>query len=57
MADIVNLRAVRKTREREAKRMQGDENAAKFGLTRAERDRQTADAEKAKRALDGHERE
>ncbi|MDB6452123.1 DUF4169 family protein [Falsirhodobacter sp. 20TX0035] len=54
MGKIVNLRAVRKTRERDAKRAQGDTNAAKFGLTKAERHRQTAEAEKARRDLDGH---
>ncbi|WP_128253521.1 DUF4169 family protein [Falsirhodobacter deserti] len=57
MAQIVNLRAVRKTRERDAKRAQGDANAAKFGLTKAERHRQQAEAEKARRTLDGHERD
>ncbi len=53
---VVNLRDARKTREREAKRAQGDANAAKFGLTKAERLRQKAEADKAKRDLDGHER-
>jgi len=57
MADIVNLRAVRKTREREAKRMQGDENAARFGRTKAERDRHAAEVNLIERKLDGHERE
>lgn len=54
MADIVNLRAVRKTRERDAKRAQGDTNAAAFGRTKAERHRQKAEADKARRDLDGH---
>ncbi|MDH2325455.1 DUF4169 family protein [Cereibacter sp. SYSU M97828] len=53
---VVNLREVRKSRERDAKRAQGDANAAKFGLTKAERLRQKAEAEKARRDLDGHER-
>lgn len=57
MSEIVNLRAIRKTREREAKRMQGDTNAAKFGLTKAERLRQQAEAEKARRDLDSHKTE
>ena len=56
MSKVVNLRDARKTREREAKRAQGDANAAKFGLTKAERQRQKAEAEKARRDLDGHER-
>ena len=57
MSEIVNLRAIRKTREREAKRTQGDTNAAKFGLTKAERLRQQAEAEKARRDLDSHKTE
>ena len=57
MASVVNLRAVRKSREREDKRAQGDANAAKFGRTKAEREEQAARADKARRDLDGHERE
>ena len=45
MAEIVNLRAKRKEAARKAARAKGDENAAKFGRTKAERD------------LDGHRRE
>lgn len=57
MAEIVNLRAVRKARDRQAARAKGDENAAKFGRSKAERDLEKAQAEKARRDLDGHERE
>ncbi len=57
MATVVNLRAVRKSREREDKRAQGDANAIKFGRTKAEREEQAARADKARRDLDGHERE
>lgn len=57
MAEIINLRSVKKQAARKAARAKGDENAAKFGLTRAERDRQTAEAEKAGRDLAGHKRE
>lgn len=57
MAEVVNLRTVKKQAARKAARAKGDENAAKFGLTRAEKDRQKAEAEKAARDLTGHKRE
>lgn len=57
MAEIVNLRAARKAKERSQARAKGDENAAKFGRTKSEKDLEKARAEKAKRDLDGHARE
>jgi hypothetical protein len=57
MAEIVNLRAVRKARDRQAARAKGDENAAKFGRSKAEKDLEKTQAEKTRRDLDGHERE
>ncbi len=57
MAEIVNLRAARKAAERQKARAKGDENAAKFGRTKAEKDLEKARADKARRDLDGHERE
>jgi sRNA-binding protein len=57
MAKIVNLRAARKAKERETSRAAGDQNAAKFGRTKAEKDLEKARAEKARRDLDGHARE
>ncbi len=57
MAEVVNLRTVKKQAARKAARAKGDENAAKFGLTRVEKDRQKAEAEKAARDLAGHKRE
>lgn len=57
MAEIINLRAVRKAKDRDAARAKGDENAAKFGRTKAEKSLEAAQAEKARRDLDGHERE
>ncbi|MFN3723605.1 MAG: DUF4169 family protein [Paracoccaceae bacterium] len=56
MAEIVNLRLLKKQAARKAARARGDENAAKFGLTRVERDRQKAETEKAARDLSGHKR-
>jgi len=56
MAQIVNLRAARKAQARAARKVAADANAAKFGLTPAERDLQSARAAKARRLLDGHAR-
>ncbi len=57
MAKIINLRAARKAKDREQARAKGDENAVKFGRTKAEKDLEKARAEKTKRDLDGHARE
>lgn len=57
MAEIVNLRAARKAKDRAKARAKGDENAAKFGRTKAEKALETAQAEKASRDLDGAKRE
>lgn len=57
MAEIVNLRAARKVKEREKARAKGDENAVKFGRTKAEKQLEASRADKARRDLDGHEKE
>lgn len=57
MAEIVNLRAARKDRERAKKRAEGDENAARFGRTKALKALEKARAEKARDDLDAHRRE
>lgn len=57
MAEIINLRAVRKAKARAKDRAQADENAAKSGRTKAEKKQEAATSEKARRDLDGHERE
>lgn len=57
MAEIVNLRTVRKAKDRVKKRAQADENAAKFGRSGAERKLEEARAEKARADLEGHRRE
>lgn len=54
MAEIVNLRQKRKQAAREAARDKGDENAARFGRSKAERALEKARADKAARDLDGH---
>ncbi|MFC7704118.1 DUF4169 family protein [Plastorhodobacter daqingensis] len=57
MGDLVNLRQARKQRERAAQRARGDENAARFGRSKAEREQDAARAEKARAHLDGHRRD
>ena len=57
MAEIVNLRQVKKQAARTAARAKADENAMKFGRTKAEREVQKAQAEKSARDLAGHKRE
>jgi len=57
MAEIVNLNRFRKQQDRAKKRVQGDENAAKFGRTKAQRALEEAQGEKARTTLDAHRRE
>ena len=57
MAEIVNLGRVRKAVAKQAARQQGDENAVKFGRSKAKRALDQARADKAKRDLDGAKRE
>lgn len=57
MSNVTNLNQFRKAKARAAKRAQGDENAAKYGRTKPERDLEKARADKAHRDLDGHERD
>ena len=57
MAEIINLRAARKAKDRTAARAKGDENAVKFGRTKVEKDLEKARADKARRDLDGAKRE
>ena len=57
MAKIINLRAVRKAKDRAEARVQADANAAKFGRRKGDKAHEAALAEKAERDLDGHKRE
>jgi len=57
MAEVTNLGKARKDRARAQERAQADANAVKFGRTKAERKREAAEAEKARRDLDGKARE
>ena len=52
----INLNRARKARDRAAKKARGDENAARFGRTKAEKSLERARADKAARDLDGHKR-
>ena len=54
MAEVINLRAVRKARERARARAAADENAARFGRTKALKALEQARAEQARTLLDGH---
>ena len=57
MAEIINLRTAKKQAARKAARATGDVRAAKFGLSKAERELEKARAEKSARDLDGHRRD
>lgn len=57
MAQPVNLNRVRKQRARDAKKARADENAVRFGRSKAVRDADRVRSDKAARELDGHKRE
>lgn len=54
MAEIINLRQFRKEALRKTARAKGDENAVKFGRTKAEREIEKSRGAKAARDLDNH---
>lgn len=54
---IVNLNRVRKQRQRSQAAQMADENAIKFGRTKAQKQLEKASADKSERDLDNHERE
>ena len=53
---ITNLTRFRKQKARDDARRQGDENAARFGRTRAQKAVEDADAARAAAHLDQHRR-
>lgn len=57
MARITNLTTFRKQKAREAARKAGDENAARFGRTAAQKALETTRARKERDHLDGHKRD
>ena len=54
MAEPVNLNRFRKEKARAEKKARADQNAVKFGRSKAEKELDRARTEKAKRDLDGH---
>ncbi|TWH01070.1 uncharacterized protein DUF4169 [Mesorhizobium sp. J18] len=57
MGEVVNLRMIRKRKQRMEKEQLAAENRRKHGLLRAERDRQRMVEEQANHILDLHRRE
>ena len=57
MAEVVNLRAARKAKDRAKGRVLADHNAAKHGRSKAAKALEAARAEKVVRDLDGAKRE
>ena len=54
MADIINLRQVRKDRDRQKKKAGADQNAARFGRSKSERRKEEAETAREAKTLDGH---
>ena len=54
MATVINLRTAKKQAARKAARQTGDEKAAKFGRSKAEKSLEEARAAKVERDLAGH---
>ena len=57
MAEIVNLRLVRKARKRDQAAQASDANRAKFGRTKGEKMQQQAETTRLDALLDGARRE
>ena len=53
-AEIINLRQVRKQRQKDLKTATADENRTRHGLTKAEKARQEHEANKRARDIDDH---
>ena len=57
MADIINLRNVRKQKARADKDAQAQQNRILFGRTKAEKLRQAAEKALADKHIDGHKKD
>jgi hypothetical protein len=57
MAEVINLRAARKAKDRADARAKGEANALKYGRTKDEKALEKARLEKLSRDLDGAKRE
>ena len=53
MGDVVNFNKARKARARSAAKVTAEGNRAKFGRTKAEKDRDRIERERAERLLNG----
>ena len=53
MSNVTNLNRFRKAKARDDKRAEADGNAVKFGRSKAQKDLEKAQADKARRDLDG----
>lgn len=56
MSNPINLNKARKDRDRSSRKARADENAVKFGQSKAQKDRLKAQAEKIARNLEAHKR-
>jgi hypothetical protein len=54
MAEIINLRAARKARDKAADEARAAENRTRFGRSKAERQRAEAVEDSAAKKIDGH---
>jgi len=57
MAEIINLKNVRKQRARAAKEVQAAQNRVLFGQTKAEKLRQASEKALADKHIDGHKKD
>ncbi|KPA22452.1 hypothetical protein shim_07340 [Shimia sp. SK013] len=57
MSNVTNLNQFRKTKAKVARKSQADENAAKFGRSKAQKNSEQTRQEKLSRNLDGKEKE
>jgi Domain of unknown function (DUF4169) len=57
MAEPINLNRYRKTKARAESKARADNNAVKFGRSKAEKTLDKARSDKAQHDLDGHEQE
>lgn len=57
MGDVINFRQARKGVARKAAEQQAGENRARFGRTKAEKQRDAAAQERLRKELDGAKRE
>lgn len=55
MSKPVNLNQFRKDKARAEKTARASENSVRFGRSKAEKDLERAQADKARRTLDGHQ--